>query len=228
MEHLYIDESGSMTVSYCDVHPYFIIAVVRVKNVNKLKQVHSRFVSKHIEELRECNARRKGSMFRDGRFSELKGAFLSPELKRSFVDYLCRNDLFEIFYIVADNSKVSPSLYENTARGFNYLLKLALGYWFKQGYLCDDGLLIQIDERNEKTESKHFLETYLNTEFLTSGALKHETRVTYFDSSKNRLIQIADVFANLLYSDLKTGSYSKQFDYMKDNGYLRHIFRFPL
>lgn len=38
MEHLYIDESGSMTIQYCDVHPYFIIAIVRAKDINKLKK----------------------------------------------------------------------------------------------------------------------------------------------------------------------------------------------
>ena len=61
MERLFIDESGTMTVTYCDIHPYFVVAIVPAKNPEKL--------------------------------------------------------------------------YDNTARAFNYFIRLALEYYIKQGYM---------------------------------------------------------------------------------------------
>lgn len=53
MEYLYIDESGTMTVSHSKTHPFFIISVVRAKNADKLKRVYKRFVSAHRNELKK-------------------------------------------------------------------------------------------------------------------------------------------------------------------------------
>ena len=75
MERLYIDESGTMTVKFCGTHPYFIIAIVRVRDAKKLKKAYKRFVSKNLSKLRAADKR--GRMFRNGKFSELKG--VSPE-----------------------------------------------------------------------------------------------------------------------------------------------------
>lgn len=46
MERLFIDESGSMTKEHAKAHPYFVIAIIRVKDINKLKRAYKRFVSK--------------------------------------------------------------------------------------------------------------------------------------------------------------------------------------
>lgn len=52
--------------------------------------------------------------------------------------------------------------------------------------------------------------------------------VTYFDSANNKIVQIADVFANLYYSRLLTGGYADEIDTMKTNGCLKKVFKFPL
>lgn len=230
MEHIYIDESGSMTINYCDIHPYFVIAMVRTKDSVKLKKVFKRFVSKHLHELKAADS--KGSMFAGNKFKELKGNCFTPKLKREFVRYFCRNEHFEVFYIIADNRKIAQNnegiLYKNTARAFNYLIRLSLEYYIKNGYLHNDNLSLQLDERNEKTEAKHFLENYLNTELVCNHVLSGDCTVSYFDSSNNHIIQIADVFANLMYSELKTNAYTKEFDFMKKEKYIKHVFRFPL
>lgn len=44
----------------------------------------------------------------------------------------------------------------------------------------------------------------------------------------NCIIQIADVFSNLYFSELKTNVYTKEIESMKEKGYLKHIFEFPL
>lgn len=40
MIHLYIDESGSMTRTNAANQPYFVVAVVRIYDVNKAKRLH--------------------------------------------------------------------------------------------------------------------------------------------------------------------------------------------
>jgi len=55
MENLYIDESGSMTCHYCDENPFFIIAIIRAINNDRLKRMYKRFVSSKIDRLRELD-----------------------------------------------------------------------------------------------------------------------------------------------------------------------------
>lgn len=171
MEYLYIDESGSMTSKYSDTYPYFVIAIVRASDPKKLKRIHKRFVEKHMEELQSVD--KSFRMFKNNHFKELKGSAFTPNLKRKFVSYFCRQNTLEVFYIVLDNKEVKQNghLYDNTARTFNYLIRLALEYFITHGFLPDDQYEIQLDERNERTSSKHFLQTYLNTELRMKNGL---------------------------------------------------------
>lgn len=84
MECLYIDESGTMTVSHNKTHPYFIISIVRAKNIDKLKRVYKRFVSRYQDELKKADY--KNVMFCGSKFLELKGNSFTPKLKREFVE----------------------------------------------------------------------------------------------------------------------------------------------
>lgn len=58
--------------------------------------------------------------------------------------------------------------------------------------------------------------------------LSHDVNVTYFDSANYMIVQIADVFANLYYSQLRTDNYTEEIETMRSNGCLKYIFRFPL
>lgn len=225
MENIYIDESGSMTSRYNRSWPYFVISLVRGQNPQKLRTLHKRFVQSHLAALKAADTENR--MFRDGCFRELKGSALTPELKREFVSYFCRQGTMEVYYIVIDNAKVKAQTYHNTARAFNYVLKLALEYFIRGGFLPDDSYLLQLDERNERTETKRFLKDYLNTEFHTSGLLSSDLDVQYFDSSRNRIIQLSDVLANLCYSQLLSDVYRPEINRMWESGCLRQVFWFP-
>ncbi len=91
MEHLYIDESGTMTVSHHKMHPYFIISIIRAKNIDRLKKAYKRFVGSHREELKESDERKL--MFENSSFLELKGSCLTPKLKREFVDFFAEMNI---------------------------------------------------------------------------------------------------------------------------------------
>lgn len=214
-----------MTLEHSHIHTYFIISVVRVTDLKKMKQKYKQFVRDNMNELKKAD--KQGKMFVGDKFKELKGNCFTPKLKRKFVKHFCRSDCFEVFFIVLDNRSGKPSLYENTARGFNYLLKLALTFWINHGFITNEGLDIRLDERNEKTESKHFLENYLNTELFLTDIITEKCKVTYYDSANNIYVQVADVFANLFFSQLKSNAYDEEFEMLHDHN-IGHIFRFPL
>lgn len=166
-------------------------------------------------------------MFSDGVFKELKGSQFDRDMKIVFADFFSRKQTFEIFFIKIENSKLTDAFCQNTARVFNYTMKLALEYFILKGFLPNEDCTLQLDERNEKTETKFFLENYLNTELSMNGTAKGKFDVTYFDSADNSLIQIADVFANLYYSHMQTGAYEEEIKKLKDAGILKFIFEFP-
>ena len=165
---------------------------------------------------------------KEGKFLELKGSCLSSELKTEFVDFFCKNNLFEVRYIILDNNNIENKFIANKARTFNYLLKIFLINSIKRGFINDKNLSLNIDERNVKTESKFSLEDYLNQELVLSLGTIENVKVEYYDSSQNIFIQIADVFANLLYSNIITkGKYNEELKKLKKEKYILPYFTFP-
>lgn len=225
MEHLYVDESGSMSHEYANAFPYFIICTIRVKDPDKLKKLYKRFVSKYFEDLKKLD---DGKMFNENKFKELKGSSFDYEMKKNFVDYFCRNDFFEVYYIKVLNANVKPKLYKNTARAFNFLYKLKLRFFLKTKSLPNSEYIIQFDNRNQKNDSKNSLEDYLNTELHLNEELTEEIHVEYFNSECNTFIQIADVFSNIFYSYcFHPKKYNPLIKKIKKSKALKGIFKFP-
>ena len=166
-------------------------------------------------------------MFRNGKFRELKGVQFDRDMKLRFVDYFSRSKYFEIYYIRIANHELKEHLFESSARIFNYSIRLALEHFIQNGLLPDEDCHLQLDERNEKKEARHFMENYLNTELVVGGSAQGHFSVTYFDSADNRLIQVADIFANLLYSEEQTGQYGRELGMLRKAGMLKYIFDFP-
>ena len=49
----------------------------------------------------------------------------------------------------------------------------------------------------------------------------------YFASANNKFIQVADVFANLYFSQCMNKAYAKEFEELCSSGYLKDVFYFP-
>ena len=62
---------------------------------------------------------------------------------------------------------------------------------------------------------------------IMNGTCVGPFSVQYFDSADNRLIQIADVYANWFYSHLMTGAYEKELKGQQEAGIIKGIFEFP-
>jgi len=226
MQNLYIDESGSMTREFSDRHPYFIIAVVQEFDKEKVRRAFKRFVSEHLGRLRALDT--DGKMFReeDGGFTELKGAYLDSDLKREFIEFFCQGEDFRVFYIKTDNRRMDGYLYKDTQRAFDYMLMCGLRTFLKEGLLPGDSYMIQVDERNVRAESRRSLEDYLNLTLDYEGLLTGEVTVKYFDSADNALIQIADVFSNILFSDCYTQEFKGDIARLCGRGYIGGVYDF--
>ena len=222
--NLYIDESGSINSKN---DKKFIIAILMPTNPERLKRVYKRFVSKNMNRLKALDKDNK--MFRkDGSFLELKGSCFDRPMKLDFLKYFCRNNLFKVRYIILNNNEIEERLTRNKARTFNYLMKMFLINSIHKKVITDGELFLHIDERNVKTDSKYSLEDYLNQELLLDANVVQDTVVQYYDSSQNKLIQIADVFANIKYSYyLTNNSYDEVLKKLYDNEYIIDDFCFP-
>lgn len=222
--NIYIDESGSINNTFTENRD-FIITLVVPTDKKQLERTYKRFVSSNHDDLKKLDKNNK--MFLNDKFNELKGSQFNKPMKQKFVQFFAKKKHFEIYYIRIINCKLSDDFCKNTARVFNYVTRLALQYFIKNDFLKQDDFYLQLDERNEKTETKHFLENYLNTELALGGTTRGKFTVNYFDSSNNKFIQVADVFSNLFYSHLLTGAYNDEIQLLKDNDILKFIFVFP-
>lgn len=225
MINFYIDESGSLTHSNnYKGNKYFIIALLKVNDINKLKRKYKRFVSSNLQYFKDKN----NLMFRDNAFSELKGSSFTPFLKEKFIEYFSKDDNIELFYVKVDNSRCTDKLLENKARAFNFILK---SFFIELSGRTDTSkfqINLQIDERNLKTNAKYFLNEYLNTELCLNDPRYDQFVVEYYQSENNNLIQIADVFSNIYFSNLiNNGKYEKSIDILREKGILKLEYTFP-
>ena len=202
--NLYIDESGSINNK---LNSPFVIAIINVLDYRKFNTVIKRFITSRFDKLKDLDndfynkdgklMKRGNQMFKNGKFKELKGSQFDRDMKQDFVEFITKKKYFDLYFIKIDNKLLTDKICENTARAFNYTLKLALSYFISQKYIDDEDCLIQLDERNERTDARFFLENYLNTELCLNGVTENHFTVRYLDSSVNPFIQIADVFANI-------------------------------
>lgn len=235
---IFIDESGSLNNAPSNYSQFFVVAMVCAKNNKALKRAHKRFVSSNLPDLRRADSAKKphgsrkacvcGQMFNNNKFQELKGNVFSPELKRRFLAHFNRPDDIEVYFVKISNKRLTDGFCRNKARAFNYTLRLAIQYYIKNGSLPNHPYNLHLDERNEKTESRHFLCDYLNTELVLGGHCSGPFTVQYCDSSNVPQIQIADVFANIYYSYLHSRAYTDELKELYASGVIKGIFEFPL
>lgn len=223
--NIYIDESGSINNQNDEKHN-FIIALVKSTDDKSLKHSYKRYISSHMKDLYTC-AKEPKKMFVGEKFVELKGSALTAEQKRDFVCFFTEKHNMELYYIVLRNPLLTDAFCSNTARAFNYSLYNAIQYFVDHGVLeLSEECNLQLDERNERTDARNFLEQYLNTQFIDC-ALSNPFHVRYFDSKDNKLIQLADVFANICYSHMITDAYGDVFAMLQETGVLKGTYFFP-
>lgn len=219
MINCYIDESGSMTKKYAKSFPFFVICIINVLDASKLKHLYKTLFIKDKSLFVKSN---------DNKY-ELKGARLTKEQKVYLANYFNRPGLLEVFYIKVINENLNnDQLYCNKARAFNYLIAKDFEHLFIKKLLFYDEYFLYIDNRNIKNDSKKSLEDYLNIKLSFENYFATRFRAQYYDSKNVKLIQIADFFSNLFYSDLITSNYECSIVKLIKNRVIKDIFIFPL
>ena len=116
----------------------------------------------------------------------------------------------------------------NTARVFNYNVRLALEAFVRRGLIPSEDHHLIIDERNIRTDSKSVLEEYLLTELVVGGINNGNIKINYVDSSNVQLVQIADVFSNLKFSRVVSDNENYETEFQKlEESVLKMTFNFP-
>lgn len=223
--NIYIDESGSINNKLRGT--YFVIALVRVTDMAALGKSYKKFVSSNMQALRELDKNRGGKMFQRGKFRELKGASFTPAMKKKFINFFSAKPSVQVFYIRLDNNSLDDTFCSSASVSFNYTVKLALEHFIKSGLLPSEECRLEADERNEKLTARSFLENYLNAELHLTGLCSGSYTVKYRDSADSKFVQLADVFANIYFSQLMTGGYTAEFERMKKKGIVKGIFPYP-
>jgi hypothetical protein len=226
MTQIFIDESGSLGNSDVEHFPYFVISLVRVNDIHCLRKAFRRFVASHYQELMKMDKGHR--MFNNGKFTEMKGCCLSYAMKREFADYIARNHFFDASFIVVKNHGCEERFYTNKNRSFNYLVKECLEYLIRKGiYPQKEEYYLRIDNRNVRNDAKMSMEDYLSTELCIEDNLLKRIQVAYYDSTTSEMIQIADFFANLKFSDVIKRNYSDLLNKLKSENYVSFTYEFP-
>lgn len=229
MQLLYIDESGSMNNnSQNSSEKVFIISVIHVKNKRSLQNSFKRFIIKNLEELKKSDKNNNQMFDLNGKFRELKGSSLTPELKIKFLDHICYKDNLKVYYVKVHNRKLKDSIVKNKEVAFNFILEKLLSYKFNKGFLPNDkGYHIHLDQRNLSTNLKYTLEHFLIRTLMIEKDYISDLNLTYHDSENVRFIQIADFFANLFYSNEFSYRYKQKIEEKRRLGYISHEYNFP-
>ena len=224
--NIYIDESGSMCYSPINKrNNFFFICLVKINNPELVKRRFKRFISQNIKELERIDYEKR--MFINGKFKELKGSSLNKELKEKFVKYICIEKCIEVYLIKVDNHAATENFFSNTARAFNYLLKLGLKKYAENDLLEERIVNLHLDNRNVRTNTVSLLEEYLNTELVTGEHLYESITAQYYQSENCRFVQIADVFANIHFSSQFNPFYKKLLTDLEKDHYIIDNFTFP-
>lgn len=188
MQYLFLDESGNLHKNSPD--RFFVIGGIFTNNYDDIKK-------SYVEINREL--KEKLNMDFD---TELKAAYLNMEEKMDIVIKLQQMNGMYIVGVIVDKEKIGVKI-EEIHLYYNYIIGKLLDYLVKIGLIKTnekDYLFINIDKSSMKIEDINSLEMYLKIHFNIERKMKFELNVAYWDSSKNYMIQVADIMCNTIWN----------------------------
>ena len=190
--YVYLDESGSIhknsTTKYFAVGGYFVFT----EDKNKVTSLYRR-INKKIKDTRSIPLSK-----------EIKSYDMRDEEKIMFFNKIQDIDTFYGSVKIFDKESMRKEIVHSNIF-FNYAVKLL----FQDCILplldfvnIKDNIefIVSIDNRNIRVGDLNNLETYLKTEFCLEN---YDFKITYYDSSSNYGIQLADLIVNTFYNSYK-------------------------
>lgn len=190
--YVYLDESGSIhknsNTKYFAVGGYFVFREDR----NKVTSLYKR-INKKIKDNRNISLNK-----------EIKSYHMKDVDKIEIFNSVQDIDTFYGCSKIFEKSSMKKDIIESNIF-FNYAIKLL----FKDCIVpllnlnqINDSIefIVSIDNRNIRVGDLNNLETYLKTEFCLEN---FGFKITYYDSSTNYGIQLADLIVNTFYNSYK-------------------------
>lgn len=209
MQYLFLDESGNLHKNSPD--RYFVIGGIFTNNYDDIKKSYV-----------EINRELKEKLNMDFE-TELKAAYLNMEEKMDIVIKLQQMNGMYIVGIIVDKEKIGVKI-EEIHLYYNYIIRKLLDYLIKIGLVktgFEDKLFINIDKSSMKIEDINSLEMYLKIHFNIERKMKFELNVAYWDSSRNYMIQVADIMCNTIWNIAQSPNPYKVFNSLNQNKRLR-------
>ena len=209
MQYLFLDESGNLHKNSPD--RFFVIGGIFTNNYDDIKK-------SYVEINREL--KEKLNMDFD---TELKAAYLNMEEKMDIVIKLQQMNGMYIVGVIVDKEKIGVKI-EEIHLYYNYIIGKLLDYLVKIGLIKTnekDYLFINIDKSSMKIEDINSLEMYLKIHFNIERKMKFELNVAYWDSSKNYMIQVADIMCNTIWNIAQSPNPFKVFDSLNQKKRMR-------
>ena len=209
MQYLFLDESGNLHKNSPD--RYFVIGGIFTNNYDDIKK-------SYVEINREL--KEKLNMDFD---TELKAAYLNMEEKMDIVVKLQQMNGMYIIGVIVDKEKIGVKI-EEIHLYYNYIIGKLLDYLVKIGLIKTnekDYLFINIDKSSMKIEDINSLEMYLKIHFNIERKMKFELNVAYWDSSKNYMIQVADIMCNTIWNIAQSPNPFKVFNSLNQKKRMR-------
>ena len=188
MQYLFLDESGNLHKNSPD--RYFVIGGIYTNNYSDIKKSYV-----------EINRELKEKLNMDFE-TELKAAYLNMEEKMDIVIKLQKMDGMYIVGIIVDKEKIGIEI-DEIHLYYNYIIRKLVDYLIKIGLIktnIGEELYLNIDKSSMKIEDINSLENYLKTHFNIEKNLKYKINVSYWDSNKNYMVQVADIMCNTIWN----------------------------
>ena len=190
--YVYLDESGSIhknsITKYFAIGGYFTFSEYK----NKITSLYKR-INKKIKDTRNIPLSK-----------EIKSYDMKDEEKIMFFNKIQDIDTFYGIVKIFDKESMRKEIVHSNIF-FNYAVKLlfhdCILPLLDYDQINDNiNFIISIDNRNIRVGDLNNLENYLKTEFCLEN---YDFKITYYDSSYNYGIQLADLIVNTFYNSHK-------------------------
>ncbi len=188
MQYLFLDESGNLHKNSPD--RFFVIGGIYTNNYADIKK-------SYVEINRELKERLNMDFE-----SELKAAYLNMEEKMDIVIKLQKMDGMYIVGIIVDKYKIGVEI-DEIHLYYNYIIRKLLDYLMKIKLVKigkGEELYLNIDKSSMKIEDINSLQNYLRTHFNIEKRYPFTITVSYWDSRKNYMVQVADIMVNTIWN----------------------------
>jgi hypothetical protein len=209
MQYLFLDESGNLHKNSPD--RFFVIGGIYTNNYKDIKKSYV-----------EINHELKEKLNMDFE-TELKAAYLNMEEKMDIVVKLQKMNGMYIVGIIVDKEKIGIEI-DEIHLYYNYIIRILLDYLIKIKLIKtgeNEELYLNIDRSSMKIEDINSLENYLKTHFNIEKKLKYIINVSYWDSKKNYMVQIADIMCNTIWNIAQSKKSWVLFNHLNKNKRLK-------